>query len=167
MKNEIETLYTCVYIYINRCLCTILWSMDAKRRGRSMKASAGTTPCIPRRLKSNRKIANPTTLLERLRDVVLRLIMFSAISSKTTSRTSTRSRSETSPVSRPCRHHDSYRSEAVEECIEFFKRSAGNDEGDGAKSSSVSEDSVDVVMRSLTLSSAVDCDSNDSSVECR
>lgn len=123
-----------------------------------------STPCIPRKRRTSGRstAATPMSLLERFREVVLRLIMFSAISkgggaSRTASPRPRSRSSDSSPASRVnYRHQDSYRSEAVEDCIEFFKRSAGGGGSDGAKSSNVSEDSADhVPFAGLPLSPVV------------
>ncbi|KAG6495174.1 hypothetical protein ZIOFF_042965 [Zingiber officinale] len=62
------------------------------------------------------------TLLERLREVVIKLIMFSAIS---------RPRRPASAGSRErqqcCNYEDPRRSEAVEDCIEFFRMSSSTE----------------------------------------
>ncbi|ONK71961.1 uncharacterized protein A4U43_C04F14220 [Asparagus officinalis] len=106
-----------------------------------------STPRVPRKFRT-KTTTSPTSMLDRLREVVFRLIMFTAISKGSRSRVDT----ETSPViSKVYRHQDSYRSEAVEDCIEFFKRSAGAT-SDGAKRSDASEDSVDVALVALRMS---------------
>ena len=87
------------------------------------------------------------SLLERIRDVVLRLIMLTAVSKASVQRSS--SSRTTSPragggraaaVAVTCRRDDSIRNEAVEECIEFLKRSSA--EGDAVKLSNVTADTV-------------------------
>lgn len=102
--------------------------MDRKRR-----SAAKATPCMPRLMRGNgRAVTTPASLLDRLREVVLRLIMLSALSKGTRAQ-------RREPAPHPCRQPDSYRSEAVEDCIEFFKKSA-----EGTKSSNVSDKSVEV-----------------------
>ncbi|PUZ39594.1 hypothetical protein GQ55_9G335000 [Panicum hallii var. hallii] len=121
-------------------------------RAKAMKAATAT--CMPRlvrgggcRASTARPVAS-FSLLERIRDVVLRLIMLSAVSrasvQQTTSgksskasspRAAGRHRDSDAAVAVACRRDDSIRNEAVEDCIEFLKRSSA--EGDGAKLSSV------------------------------
>ncbi|KAL6885480.1 hypothetical protein ACP4OV_010259 [Aristida adscensionis] len=81
----------------------------------------------------------PVSVLDRLRDVMLRLAMLSAASSSATSskgggggaaslqRTGTR----VSPAAAKA-YADTYRSEAVDDCIEFLKRSAAGGGGGAA-----------------------------------
>jgi hypothetical protein len=77
------------------------------------------------------------SLLERIRDVVLRLIMLTAVSKSSVQRSRSSSSRTSSPradgaaVAVTCRRDDSIRNEAVEECIEFLKRSSA--EGDAMK----------------------------------
>lgn len=124
-----------------------------------MKAAMAT--CMPRLVRgggcraSTARPAASVSLLERIRDVVLRLIMLSAVSRASTQRTSScgsgkSSRKAPSPgdasqhresdvyvaVAAACRRDDSIRNEAVEDCIEFLKRSSA--EGDAAKFSTAS-----------------------------
>ncbi|WVZ83426.1 hypothetical protein U9M48_030575 [Paspalum notatum var. saurae] len=103
-----------------------------------------TVTCIPRlrgggggRRSRRGAAATQVSVLDRVRDVVLRLAMLSATSTATT--TTTKGGPETlrrAPAATPSRaaarvspaasvaYTDSYRSEAVDECIEFLKRSA-------------------------------------------
>lgn len=103
---------------------------------------------------STARPAASVSLLERIRDVVLRLIMLSAVSKASTQRTSSSGSGKSSKASSPgdgsrhreseaclavaaaCRRDESIRNEAVEDCIEFLKRSSA--EGDAAKLSTVS-----------------------------
>ncbi|EXC35363.1 hypothetical protein L484_026688 [Morus notabilis] len=97
-----------------------------KPRGGSPKRVMKTNFCIPR-LRNNSsttktKGITPMTLLERFREAVFRLIMFSALS-----------KSANHPGSGDVRRHyhpsnDHRHSEAVAECIEFIKKKAGPDE---------------------------------------
>lgn len=101
-----------------------------------------TVTCIPRLRggggRRSRREAGGTqavSMLDRVRDVVLRLAMLSAASTAATtttkgtpppvnlqrSATATPSRARVSPAAS---YTDSYRSEAVDDCIEFLKRSA-------------------------------------------
>ncbi|CAL4924440.1 unnamed protein product [Urochloa decumbens] len=123
-------------------------------RAKAMKAATAT--CMPRLVRggggcraSTARPAASVSLLERIRDVVLRLIMLSAVSRASVQRTSSSGKSSkaSSPraagqhrdsdvaVAVTCRRDDSIRNEAVEDCIEFLKRSSA--EGDAAKLSSV------------------------------
>ena len=123
-----------------------------------MKAAMAT--CMPRLVRgggcraSTARPAASVSLLERIRDVVLRLIMLSAVSRASTQRTSSSGSGKSSKASSPgdasrhresdacvaaaaaCRRDDSIRNEAVEDCIEFLKRSSA--EGDAAKLSTAS-----------------------------
>ncbi|CAL9095008.1 unnamed protein product, partial [Musa textilis] len=89
------------------------------------------------------RAAAPASLLGRFRVVVFKLIMLSAMSKSVRTR-----RERTPPGGTACqRHHpDSYRSEAVEDCIEFFKRSA-----EGAKSSGVGDEALEIGFASLPV----------------
>ncbi|KAG1354040.1 hypothetical protein COCNU_07G001520 [Cocos nucifera] len=100
---------------------------------RTRRSAAKATPCMPRLVRGNgRAVTTPASLLERLREVVLRLIMLSALSKGPRAH-------RREPAPRPCHLPDSHRSEAVQDCIEFFKRSAV-----GAKRSNVGDKSVEV-----------------------
>ncbi|CAD6212247.1 unnamed protein product [Miscanthus lutarioriparius] len=125
-----------------------------------MKAAMAT--CMPRLVRgggcrvSTARPAASVSLLERIRDVVLRLIMLSAVSRASTQRTSSSGSGKSSKASSPgdasrhresdacvaaaaaaaCRRDDSIMNEAVEDCIEFLKRSSA--EGDAAKLSTAS-----------------------------
>ncbi|CAN6299745.1 unnamed protein product [Urochloa humidicola] len=123
-------------------------------RAKTMKAATAT--CMPRLIRggggcraSTARPAASVSLLERIRDVVLRLIMLSAVSRASVQRTSSgkaskassprtagRHRGSDAALTVTCRRDDSIRNEAVEDCIEFLKRSSA--EGDAAKLSSVS-----------------------------
>ncbi|OAY74242.1 hypothetical protein ACMD2_08711 [Ananas comosus] len=104
------------------------------------KPTKPPTTCMPRlrKCRGGGGVATPMSLLERFREVVLRLIMLSAVSKAATAtavaQTSTDRASGVGASVR--REPDSHRSEAVEDCIEFFKRSAAAE----AKSSSVVSD---------------------------
>ncbi|CAL9086299.1 hypothetical protein MUK42_30262 [Musa troglodytarum] len=78
--------------------------------------------CIPR-ARSNRPVTTHMSLLERIREAVFKLIMLSAML-KSTGTGSQREKLHKGNIcaSKP---PDSYRSEAVEDCIEYVKRSAG------------------------------------------
>ena len=121
-------------------------------RAKAMKAA--TAACMPRLVRgggcraSTARPSASVSLLERIRDVVLRLIMLSAVSRASVQRTSSgksskassqraasRHRDSDAAVAVACRRDDSIRNEAVEDCIEFLKRSSA--EGDAAKLSSV------------------------------
>jgi hypothetical protein len=85
---------------------------------------------------STARPAASVSILERIRDVVLRLIMLSAaprasVQRQRTKASSPRARdSHASVAAVSCRRDDSIRNEAVEDCIEFLKRSSA--EGDDA-----------------------------------
>ncbi|KAG6499177.1 hypothetical protein ZIOFF_038933 [Zingiber officinale] len=90
---------------------------------------ATVAQCLPRQCRwrqgrtSTSTATRPAaTLLERLREVVIKLIMFSAIS---------RPRRPASAGSRErqqcCNYEDPRRSEAVEDCIEFFRMSSSTE----------------------------------------
>uniref|UniRef100_A0A0E0M5Y7 Uncharacterized protein n=1 Tax=Oryza punctata TaxID=4537 RepID=A0A0E0M5Y7_ORYPU len=123
------------------------------RSNNSMKAA--TTACMPRLVRgscraSTARPAASVSLLERIRDVVLRLIMLSAVSKASVKRTGSASKASSSPRAAPpvaCRRDDSIRNEAVEDCIEFLKRSSA--EGDAAKLSSVTAAETASVARDL------------------
>ncbi|CAD6204889.1 unnamed protein product [Miscanthus lutarioriparius] len=123
-----------------------------------MKAAMAT--CMPRLVRgggcraSTARPAASVSLLKRIRDVVLRLIMLSVVSRASTQPTSSSGSGKSSKASSPgdasrhresdacvaaaaaCRRDDSIRNEAVEDCIEFIKRSSA--EGDAAKLSTAS-----------------------------
>lgn len=106
----------------------------------------GTVTCIPRlrgggvgrRSRSRGGGSTQVSVLDRVRDVVLRLAMLSAATSPatkqqgnttlrrtaTTTTPSTRSEARVAPTSSAAPYADSYRSEAVDDCIQFLKRSA-------------------------------------------
>jgi hypothetical protein len=113
-----------------------------------------TVTCIPRlrggggrsRRRGGSSAASPTqvSVLDRVRDVVLRLAMLSATTKgSTTLRRTVISRSEARVVSpaasAPPPYADSYRSEAVDDCIEFLKRSAA---GRASSAAAVGEEST-------------------------
>ncbi|PUZ46110.1 hypothetical protein GQ55_7G021500 [Panicum hallii var. hallii] len=109
-----------------------------------------TVTCIPRlrggggggRRSRRGAAATQVSMLDRVRDVVLRLAMVSAASTATTTakqgapgtlrRTATTASATATPSRAAARvspaasvaYTDSYRSEAVDDCIEFLKRSA-------------------------------------------
>ncbi|KAF8648118.1 hypothetical protein HU200_065021 [Digitaria exilis] len=139
-------------------------------RAKAMKAA--TTTCMPRLVRgggcraSTARPAASVSLLERIRDVVLRLIMLSAVSRASVQRTSSSARGKSSKASSPraasrnrdsdasvpgaCRRDDSIRNEAVEDCIEFLKRSSAD--GDAAKLSSVT--AADAKISAVTATGA-------------
>ncbi|TVT97968.1 hypothetical protein EJB05_56739, partial [Eragrostis curvula] len=103
-----------------------------------------TVTCIPRlrgggrsRRGGSAAAATQVSVLDRLRDVVLRLAMLSAATSatkqstlrRTATTTPSRAEARVSPAS--ATYADSYRSEAVDDCIEFLKRSAAGASGAG------------------------------------
>lgn len=107
-----------------------------------------TVTCIPRlrggaggrrRPRRGAAAATQVSVLDRVRDVVLRFAMLSAASSTATTTkggapvtTTMRRRRPAAATARstaaarvsPAAYTDSYRSEAVDDCIEFLKRSA-------------------------------------------
>lgn len=139
-----------------------------------------TVTCIPRlrgvggggrRSRREAGAATQVSMLDRVRDVVLRLAMLSATSTAATTAATTKSasppvnlrRSVTSAatpsraaarVSPAASYTDSYRSEAVDDCIEFLKRSAA---GGGAPATAV-ETSTAAVTSPLQHGPAVACD---------
>lgn len=111
-----------------------------------------TTPlCIPRLMKSNKQyssctnktkpLISPMTLLERFREAVLRLIMLSAVSNKST----TNQPRSTDHHVQQCKYcpYDPHHSEAVADCIEFIKKKA-SPEDDHNRGSSVSSASSSI-----------------------
>ncbi|KAK7406809.1 hypothetical protein VNO78_08442 [Psophocarpus tetragonolobus] len=83
--------------------------------------------CMPR-LKSNsckNKTPSPMTLLERFREAVLRLMMFSALSKATNNCGSDDGQRQL----RGCSPYDPHHTEAVADCIEFIKKKAATDSG--------------------------------------
>ncbi|KQJ96361.1 hypothetical protein BRADI_3g22670v3 [Brachypodium distachyon] len=117
--------------------------MRSNKQG-AMKAA--TTACMPRLTRrvraSTARPAASVPLLERIRDVVLRLIMLTAVSKHASVHRSGSSggKEEAAGSMTTCRREESIRNEAVEECIEFLKRSSA--EGDTVKLSSVTADTV-------------------------
>jgi hypothetical protein len=106
-----------------------------------------TVTCIPRlrgggggRRSRRGAAATQVSMLDRVRDVMLRLAMLSAASTATTTKgasvtttmrrpaaaaaTPSRATARVSPAAASVAYTDSYRSEAVDDCIEFLKRSA-------------------------------------------
>ncbi|PKU66159.1 hypothetical protein MA16_Dca009533 [Dendrobium catenatum] len=100
-----------------------------KKRENFEEAMKASTTCMPRKRRRGSRPASPSSVLVRLREVFMKLVMFSTMSkaggssSGGGSSSSTR-RSGVVPKAGPPRHLDSYQIEAVEECIEFFKTSA-------------------------------------------
>ncbi|PAN19320.1 hypothetical protein PAHAL_3G264800 [Panicum hallii] len=133
-------------------------------RTKTMKAATAT--CMPRLVRGGgcraptARPAASVSLLERIRDVVLRLIMLSAVSRASVQRTSSTGSGKSSKASRhgdsdaavavTCRRDDSIRNEAVEDCIEFLKRSSA--EGDAAKLSSAT--AADAKLSGVTTTTA-------------
>ncbi|URE07592.1 hypothetical protein MUK42_02064 [Musa troglodytarum] len=114
----------------------------AERECGRRKPTDAAAQCMPRLWRKSAAAA-PASLLGRFRVVVFKLIMLSAMSKSVRTR-----RERTPPGGTACqRHHpDSYRSEAVEDCIEFFKRSA-----EGAKSSGVGDEALEIGFASLPV----------------
>lgn len=81
--------------------------------------------CIPR-MKGN-KIPSPMTLLERFREAVLRLMMFSAISKATNNNRGGGSGGDRERQRRYSPYNDPHHSEAVADCIEFIKKKSAID----------------------------------------
>ncbi|KAE8815189.1 hypothetical protein D1007_07514 [Hordeum vulgare] len=145
---------------------------------KSTAARAAGAACMPRltrgRCRASSSTARPAasvSLLERVRDVVLRLIMLTAVSKASVHRSSSSSRTSSPRAGRgaaavavTCRRDESIRNEAVEECIEFLKRSSA--EGEAVKLSSVTAEAVAAAVASengpepkrLSSSSAVAVD---------
>lgn len=119
----------------------VIITMAERECGRR-KPTDAAAQCMPRLWRKS-TAATPGSLLERFRVVVFKLIMLSAMSKSVRT-----SRERTPPGGSGCqRHHsDSYRSEAVEDCIEFFKRSA-----EGAKSSGVGDEELEIGFASLPV----------------
>ncbi|KAK6922608.1 hypothetical protein RJ641_010912 [Dillenia turbinata] len=96
--------------------------------------------CIPRLVRSSTCTpSNKLSFLERFRQAVFRLIMWSALSKATHQSTPTKSPSNNVK----CRSRyapDPHHNEAVADCIEFIKKSALSDDGRDSTSSS----SIDV-----------------------
>lgn len=100
--------------------------------------------CIPRLrgnaaacANKNNKGLSPMTLLERLREAVLRLIMLSALPKATSAHGTTGSAAD-AQTRRCCYPNDSHHSEAVADCIEFIKKTASADEENRDSSASSS-----------------------------
>lgn len=89
-------------------------------RRHSMNSSVAAVTCMPRLRRRQETFATPISLLNRLREVLLRLIMFSSA----VSRTKEMHHHQAPPARVYHQNLDSHRSEAVQDCIEFFKRSA-------------------------------------------
>ncbi|PKA57978.1 hypothetical protein AXF42_Ash012517 [Apostasia shenzhenica] len=85
------------------------------------------TLCFPRK-RSSRPATSPVVLLARLREVVFKLIMLSTMSKGGggfgRSGVSEAPAAPAATRTNQQRHQDSLRSEAVEDCIEFFRKSA-------------------------------------------
>lgn len=113
--------------------------------------------CMPR-LKSNscsRKNKSPTpmTLLERFRDAVLRLMMFSALSKATTNHGAGHGNvgERQRRYSSSC---DTYNTEAVADCIEFIKKKAATaTDVNRLSSASTSGDDTAEIVVSLSVMS--------------
>ncbi|KAM3272383.1 hypothetical protein ACQJBY_042499 [Aegilops geniculata] len=146
---------------------------------KSKAARAASAACMPRLTRgrcraSTARPAASVSLLERIRDVVLRLIMLTAVSKASVQRSSssrTSSPRAGAPGAVACRRDDSIRNEAVEECIEFLKRSSA--EGEAVKLSSVTAEAVaaavasenDPELKRLSSSSVVAVDAVASGVD--
>lgn len=136
-----------------------------------------TVTCIPRlrggsggRRSRRGAAATQVSMLDRVRDVVLRLAMLSATSTAATTTTKcggapgTLRRAATSVTATPSRaaarvspaasvaYTDSYRSEAVDDCIEFLKRSAAG--GGGAPATTAVEASAAAAASPLHAAAA-------------
>lgn len=102
--------------------------------------------CMPRLWRKPPPTPASASMLERFREAVLKIMMLSAVSKSATARSGGR-RGELRPEMSVARQRlrlapDSYRSEAVEDCIEFFKRSAA---ANGDKSPGVPEEALEVM----------------------
>ncbi|KAH0466389.1 hypothetical protein IEQ34_006492 [Dendrobium chrysotoxum] len=100
-----------------------------EKKGENFEEAMKTsTTCMPRRRRRGSRLASPASVLVRLREVFMKLVMFSAVSKAGGSSggggSSSKRRSGVVPKAGPPHHLDSYQIEAVEECIEFFKTSA-------------------------------------------
>lgn len=102
-----------------------------------------TTQCIPRLMKTNKyktskPLVSPMTLLERFREAVLRFIMLSAVSNR-----STANQNRPTDYVQQCTYspYDPHHSEAVADCIEFIKKKASPDDDDNQRSSGSSASS--------------------------
>ncbi|OIV94837.1 hypothetical protein TanjilG_22034 [Lupinus angustifolius] len=109
--------------------------------------------CMPR-FKSNscstkNKSPTPMTLLERFREAVLRLMMYSALSKATTTTTRHGGAGDVVGSERQRRYspYEPHHSEAVADCIEFIKKKAATD-GDGNRHSSASSSADDTAESS-------------------
>ncbi|KAH7664815.1 hypothetical protein IHE45_14G144400 [Dioscorea alata] len=121
--------------------------MEGKGRGRARNMKS-TAQCMPRFTSSTNRqnrTPSPISLLERLREVVFRLIMLTAISKGGRGH---HDRPQEHQHTRTTHHPDSYRSQAVEDCIEFFKQSAATSEDDGVKMSDTGKEVVGVSLTS-------------------
>lgn len=123
--------------------------MQVKRLGkwRFMKA----TQCIPKLRGAGEKTpAKPTSLMDRLREAVFKILMISAAS-----RSGRRRQQRSLNQAIPQQPADSYRSQAVEDCIEFVKKSAASAGDEAVKSSGCDEDKVAVVCLGFSPSMQV------------
>ncbi|KAJ4759890.1 Transducin/WD40 repeat-like superfamily protein [Rhynchospora pubera] len=102
-------------------------------RRQPMISSTATISCMPRLRRRPTAFTTPMSLFNRLREVLLRLIMISSSVSRT-------EEMHQAPPARVYHNLDSHRSEAVQDCIEFFKRSAVVGEAEKTESSDSREE---------------------------
>lgn len=117
-----------LHIYTWEAIAQVVGEERMKRGRSGANPSAAIAQCMPKprpRRQGRTMAARPAaTLLERLREVVIKLVMFSAISRPrrwASAGSGSRERQQC------CNHEDPRRSEAVEDCIEFLRMSSSTE----------------------------------------
>ncbi|KAK8587143.1 hypothetical protein V6N13_086148 [Hibiscus sabdariffa] len=127
--------------------------MEKKTRGipKVMKSSAFCMPGFKGNNKNKR--LSPTTLLERFRETVFRLIMISAISKTSHHHHHHHQHSSTSNGPRKYYPDDAHHSEAVADCIEFIKKKSSREENRDSRGSSSNMDATSEIVMPVPVTS--------------
>ncbi|KAE8668899.1 hypothetical protein F3Y22_tig00112281pilonHSYRG00043 [Hibiscus syriacus] len=105
--------------------------------------------CMPGFKGNNKnKRLSPTTLLERFREAVFRLIMISALSKASDHH---HHHSSTSNAPRKYYPVDAHHSEAVADCIEFIKKKSSREEDRDSRAGSSSMDATNEIVMPVPI----------------
>lgn len=125
-KFDVSIYVYYIFIYTWEAIPQVVGEEIMKRGRSGASHGAAIAQCMPRpwpRRQGRTMAARPAaTLLERLREVVIKLVMFSAISPARRPASAGGGR-ERQPC---CNREDPRRSEAVEDCIEFIRMSSSS-----------------------------------------